>query len=94
MSKLFEEVVLLSDKINYGILLEPEEGNWANIGNDVYWEVEDEVYSGELFEGYVLQDGCVFINVRNGSGLTITKVFLTAEELSEEEFLDKYKDQL
>lgn len=53
---------------------------------------ESEVYCGDITEGVAEQDDCTLINYDNGSGETITKVFLTKNKLSEEDFYDKYEE--
>ncbi len=97
MSKLFGQVLELVDSIDYAILLETVEGDWcADLKgrSTLYWKEDDGVYSGEIREGAHTQDGCVFINIGNGSGMTITKVLLEDNHLTEEDFYDKYEGEM
>ncbi len=94
MSKLFGQVLELVDSIDYAILLETIEGDWYSSSDEVYWKMEDGVYSGEIREGSHTQDGCVFINIDNGCGMTITKVFLEDKKITEDDFYDKYEDDM
>ncbi len=52
------------------------------------------MYSGEVEEGSHTQDECVFINIDNGCGMTITKVFLEDKKITEDDFYDKYEDDM
>ena len=92
---LFKEITTLADKIDYEILLEPEEGEWCLYGGDaLYWVNDNEVYSGEIIEGSSMEGDCRLINIDNGSGVTITKVFKESNELFQEAFEDKYEDRM
>ncbi len=94
MSKLFGQVLELVDSIDYAILLETVEGDWYSSSDEVYWKEDDGVYSGEVEEGSHTQDECVFINIDNGCGMTITKVFLEDKKITEDDFYDKYEDDM
>ena len=59
---------------------------------EMQYYLEGSVYGGEIREGVDIQDDCTLINYDNGSGETITKVFLSKNKLSEEEFYDKYEE--
>ena len=59
--------------------------------SELHFVDEGDVYDGDIREGVAEQDDCTLINCDNGSGETITKVFLTKNKLSEEDFYDKYK---
>ena len=90
---LFKECKTLADKIEYPALIEPEECHWF-YEDDVMWGNGYGVYSGEVKEGTQIQDDCIFINIDDGCGMTITKVFLTSMKLTEDEFYDKYEEQM
>ncbi len=94
MSKLFGQVLELVDSIDYAILLETVEGYWYSSSDEVYWKTGDGVYSGEIREGSHTQDGCVFINIDNGCGMTKTKVFLEDKQITEDAFYDKYESEM
>lgn len=94
MSKLFEQLQELGDTVHYSMLVEPCSGKWALFDDTVYWEIDGTVYSGELFEGTHKQDGCMFINLNNGSGVSVTNVFLLEQEESEEMFTISYEGQM
>jgi hypothetical protein len=59
--------------------------------DELHFVYGGEVYNGEIKEGVAIQDDCTLINYDNGCGETITKVFLSKNRLSEEEFYDKYE---
>ena len=74
--------------------MEYEEGEFSFDEHqyELHFVYEDEVYNGEIKEGVAEQDDCTLINYDNGSGATITKVFLTKNKISEGEFYDKYEE--
>lgn len=74
--------------------MEYEEGDFSfdEQQDELHFVYEDEVYGGEIREGVDIQDDCTLINYDNGSGETITKVFLTKNKLPEEEFCNKYEE--
>lgn len=94
MSKLFGEVQELCEKINYPILLDFTAGKWFYTEDTVWWEEDGNVYCEEIFEGTYIQDGCMLMNVNNGCGISITKVFLMEQEQSEEVFTILYEGQM
>ena len=90
---LFKELSLLLDKITeFYPYIEMEETSWCKDNYEIYWLGEECTYSGEIKEGVHYQDGCVFINIDNSCGETITKVFLAEKEMTWEDFEEEYEE--
>ncbi len=87
---LFYECEKLTDLVNYPILLEVVQGKWTRCDEEVRWEEDGEVYNGELREGSHTQNDAVFINMDNGCGMTLTKVFIKFFELDNNTFEDQF----
>lgn len=88
---IFYECENLVDRVDYPILLEVFQGKWTRYDDDeVRWEVEGEVYSGEIREGSHTQNDAVFINIDNGCGMTLTKVFIKFFELDNNSFEEQF----
>lgn len=92
---LFEEIKNLLHKIDYMPYMETVEDDWCIYNeNEVYYTYKGEVYSGYIKEGVYDQDGCTFINVDNGCGDTITRVFQDCKKLTQEDFEENYGDDM
>lgn len=86
MSNLFNKIKELTEEIQYAVSFEPYECAWYQTEDEIYWNTDSNLeelydgngstYSGELIEGTHIQDGCYFVNLDNGCGQTITRVFL------------------
>ena len=75
--------------------METSDGEWCLQDEDtVYWVNGVDVYSGEIREGVHKQDDSTFINIDNGCGETITRVFSNENYISFEDFEDKYGEYM
>ena len=92
---LFKKIEVLLDEIDYMPYMETSDGEWCLQDEDtVYWVNGVDVYSGEIREGVHKQDDSTFINIDNGCGETITRVFSNENYISFEDFEDKYGEYM
>ena len=92
---LFKKIDSLLDEIVYAPYMETSDGVWCLQDEDtVYWVNGVDVYLGEIREGVHKQDDCTFINIDNGCGETITKVFNNFKELSYDNFYNNYEEYM
>lgn len=90
---LFEKIKSVLDEIDVCYpYMECCEGDFFANDYEFYYVSRGDVYSGEVKEGISTKDDCTFINYASGCGDTITKVLLTKNQSSEDEFYDKYED--
>jgi hypothetical protein len=90
---LFKEIKSLVDKIEGSLYIDVNECAWTMADDgELYFNTDsnlEELYcgNGDTYSGEVIgsswgQDDCVFFNVDNGCGETITHVFLENLEVS------------
>lgn len=89
---LYTEFKRLLDKVDYISYMETVEGDWCTYDDEVYYESNNDVYSGEVREGTHRQDDCTLINIDNGCGETITLVLNNTKYMSYGDFYDKYEE--
>ena len=91
---LFDKIKSVLEEVNEDFYpyMEYCEGEFFADESDFYYVSRGDVYSGEVKEGVSIKDDCTFINYDTGCGETITKVLLTKNQLTEDEFYDKYED--
>lgn len=92
---LYKEIKLLLNKIDYLPYMETEDGDWSLYTSDtVYYENNNDVYSGEIKEGVHNQEDCTLINIDNGCGETITLVLNNKNYTTYEDFEEKYGEHM
>ena len=92
---LYKDIKSLLDKIDYLPYMESNEGNWCIFeGDTVYYENNNDVYSGEIRESVHNQEDCTLINIDNGCGETITLVLNNKNYMMYEDFEEKYGEYM
>lgn len=92
---LYKDIKSLLDRIDYLPYMETSEGNWCIFESDtVYYENNNDVYSGEIREGVYNQEDCTLINIDNGCGETVTLVFNNKNYMTYDDFEEKYEEHM
>ena len=93
---LYKDIKSLLDRIDHYIpYMETNDGNWCIFERDtVYYENNNDVYSGEIKEGVHHQEDCTLINIDTGCGETITLVLNNEEYMTYEDFEEKYGEYM
>lgn len=70
---LYKDIKSLLNRIDYLPYMETVDGGWSLYTSDtVYYENNNDVYSGEIKEGVHNQEDCTLINIDTGCGDTLT----------------------
>ena len=94
---LFTKIDNILNEIDYLPYMETVEGEWCILDEDTLYYTDTsckDVYGGEIREGIHQQDDCFIINTDNGCGETITMVCKSENQITYDNFLDKYEEYM
>lgn len=90
---LFNKIRELEEELDHYLLIGTTPYDWCIGDDEVQWvNAEGDVYSGEVCHGALSRDDSAIINIDNGCGDTISRVFLKDKKLTVDEFYDKYEE--
>ena len=92
---LFERIKALEEELDHYLYIETVQYDWCTHDGEVKWvNGEGEIYSGEYNTGSLSRDDSVIINIDTGCGETTSVVFLKRDQLSIDDFYDKYEESM
>jgi len=94
---LFHRVKSILDEIKFSTKMDTWDVDWCyhfDHEDTVSWIEDGEIYSAETSSGSSNQEDCVFIDIYDDCGGTVTLVFKKDRKMNYDDFYDKYEEYM